>query len=202
MRNKSILLKLILFSAWLVLSFACGSPNQTGGNSSNGAANNTNTVQNAAANNATAAISKRDPKTVCGYLTAFNPGEYKISSGDKYTCNNTNPAKTVAGRPQNFGYSASGNADTIEEVSISALTSSKYADAGEADEGVAKYGEELWQKIFNAPPPNDIKTEILNNKGKAVETSKTFTEPVNATISRNPMNAGTYTVRFSFTLPK
>lgn len=201
MTNKSLGLKAIFISVCFISSLACGSQNQSGGNSSNIAANNTNSGNNIAVNN-TKSVNNRDPKTVCGYLTAFITGEYKISYGDKYSCNNTNPAKTVSGRPQNYGYAAYGNAETIDSVAIMALTNAKYADAAEADEGVAKYGEELWQKVFAAPMPNDIREEILTNKGKAVKTSKKFTGQGEATVSRNPGNGGTYTIRLEVTLPK
>lgn len=198
MKNKWLFLRLVLVFAWLISSLACGIMNRTDGNSSNPSANNSNS----SANNNAVTVNKRDPKIVCAYLPAFITGEYKNPYGSGYSCINTNPAKTASGRPQNYGYVAYGDAENIERVNVSILTNVKYADAAEGDEGVVQWSNELWQKIFAAPLPNEMKEAILTNKGKGILTEKKFTEPANVRVTRRPGNGGTYTLNFELTLPK
>ncbi len=197
MKNTLSFWKIGLVSAWLISSLACGIMNRTNGNSSNLSANNANS----SANKPAVTVNKRDPKIVCAYLP-FSGGEYKISYGSNYSCINLNNTKTASGRPQSYGYVAYGDAENIERVTVSILTSVKYPDAAEGDEGVAKWSDELWQEIFAAPLPNEIKEAILTNKGKGILTEKKFTEPANVKVTRRPGNGGTYRLDFELTLPK
>lgn len=199
MKNTILLLKLTLISPLLVASLACGSQS---GNSTNVSAGNTGVAPNATANKETVAANKRDPKTVCNYLTKFSPGEYKNPNGNGYSCINTYPATTASGRPQNYSYTASGDAENIEKVSLSMLTNNKYPDAAEGEEYLLEASNALWQKVFAAPLPNEIKEAIQTQKGKREAVNKKFPELNEASVSRTPSGGTTYSLRFEFKMPK
>lgn len=199
MKNKLSVSKMILISTWLVANLACGSQ---GGNSANVSAGNTGVAPNTTANKEVVAASKRDPKTVCNYLVKFMAGEYKNPYGSGYSCISTYPATTASGRPQNYSYTASGDAENIEKVSLSMLTNNKYSDAAEGEEYLLEASNELWQKVFAAPLPNEIKEAIQTQKGKREAVDKKFAELNEASVSRTPSGGTTYSLRFEFKLPK
>lgn len=203
MKQKMKMIKICLFSASLAMSLACGAGNQSGGNSANVSAGNTGTAPNSAANNTAAKTeNKRDPKTVCNYLAKFSPGEYKKSDyGETYSCINSFSTTMPSGRPVSYSYTASGGADKIDEARLSMLSNKKYDDAGEGEEYLSEAANELWQKTFAAPLPNEIREALQTDKGKQTKFSKDFPELHNARVSRTPMGGTTYTLGFNFKLP-
>ena len=202
MKNSLSFLRLALVSAWLIASLACGEASRSDGNSSSGSANSAASNASGPATNAPPTVNKRDPKRVCAYFLDFNVlGDYK-SSGSGYSCNNSTSHTLPSGRTQLYRYSADGDAENIKRVSLSTLGNSKYEDAGAGDDFLVEKGDELWQKVFAAPLPNEIKEAILTNKGKNVKTEKRFTEPTAVTVSRSPGGGETYSLSLDVTLPQ
>lgn len=197
------IIKTCLFSGLLAASLACGAANQSGGNSANVSAGNTGTAPNSAANNtAVKTENKRDPKTVCNYLVKFSPGEYKKSDySETYSCIASYSTTMPSGRPVGYSYTASGGADKIDQARLNMLSNKKYADAAEGEEYLSEAANELWQKAFAAPLPNEIKEALQTDKGKQTKFSKDFPELRNARVSRMPMGGTTYTLGFDFKLP-
>ncbi len=207
MENTLSILKSGLVSALLASSLACGTANKAPEESSNVTASNATSGTNSSSNSTNeTAVKKQDAKTICAYLPAFKPGEYRQSSGSTFSCFNTNFATLPSGRPQNYAYTALGSAESVERVVVSMLTDSKHADAAQADEYIAEAGNELWQKVFSAPLPSEIKEAILADKGKAVSTTKKFTQPTAIAVFRSTLlsspNAGNYSLTLDITLPK
>ena len=190
-------MKIILISFLLFLT-SCGASN----NSPNAeSTSNGNSNTNISANNATPTVSKRDPQKFC-YLQDFVGGEYKQSGSGGFSCLNTKNGTLPSGRFQSYSYGAYGDAQNVETVRLMMLSNSKHQDAAAGEEVFVKTSEELWQRVFAAPLPNDIREAILTNTGKNVEVRKTFTEPTNATVSRRPGGGTTYTLSLDVTLPK
>ena len=93
MKNTLTILKLGLVSAWLVLSLACGSQNQNGGNSSNLSADNGNSKTKSNSNQPTESASvpaNTNPSEACGWLEQsfeIKPEKYDLLSGkNTYLC--------------------------------------------------------------------------------------------------------------------
>lgn len=188
--NQTILMFVVLILAGSVI--ACS---MFGGSNSNG---NSNANANTAANTT---VNKRDPKKFC-YLEGFGENtEYKSGSSG-YSCLSFKNGNLPSGGFHSIIYGANGDANNVERVHLRMLASSKRQDVGEADESFAQACGELWQRVFAAALPNDIKESILADKGKAVKMEKKFTEPTNGTVSREPGNGGTYTLLLELALPK
>lgn len=203
MKNKLSILKTGSLATCLALSLACGATNHNSGNAGNVSAGNTGTAPTGTANDsAVKAENKRAPKIVCDYLVKFTPGEYKNSSGSDYKCIATYPATTASGRPQNYSYTATGNAEAIEKVSVSMLGNSKHPDAAEAEDVLVESANELWQKAFAAPLPDEIKAAMQTDKGKQKDGMKVFPQQHDARVYRSPMGGTTYNLSFEFKLPK
>jgi hypothetical protein len=203
LKNTLLFLKLGLVAAWLVLILACGQMKKNAENATNVTAGNINPSANSSANNtAVTAANKRDPKTVCAYLPDFKTAEYKVIFDDVYMCNGTYFAPPTKDSAFVYGFAATGKAENVETVQITIQTNPKDKSAAQGDEGVVEWSEKLWQKVFAAPLPEEIKAALLTNQGKRIETTKKFTEPAEVTVLRKPEVAGVYTLKFELTLPK
>jgi len=146
----------------------------------------------------------RDPKSVCSYLNSLGfkaSMEYKSSGGNEYVCVSKSSHALPAGRSEIFSYSATGDAENVNHVGLMMFTNSTHKDGGDGDNAFAQVSGELWQKVFSAPLPNDIKEAILANKGKNIQLVKHFSEPSVATVSRTPGSEGRYTLTLKIGLP-
>lgn len=192
MKNKLSIINLALVSACLISGFGCGYLNRSDTNSSN---------SNNAAANTSIAINKRDPKKFC-YLEGFSVGGEYASGPNGYACLSFKNGNLPSGRFQSTSYAAFGDAGTIEKVNLTMVTNVKHKDASEGDDAFAQASGELWQRVFAAPMPGDIRDAILADKGKAAKMEKKFAEPAIGKTERDPGNNGAYTLRLELTLPK
>lgn len=174
MKNYLSVLKFVLIASWLVAGFACGSQNQNNENLTN--------IANIPANNTSAKTEKKDPKEVCAYLPEFPPGEYKLFTGANYRCESRKEEKLADGKKQVWTYAAVGGSDYIKWVEFQLSANGTDAENLKAEKRFVEATETLWQKAFNTSLPDNIKAELLVNKGKRVTSSKRFTVPVSLGI--------------------
>lgn len=187
---------------WLVLSLACSSPNQTGENSSNiSAANlNSNVPVNSSvpANKIPEKETPKDPKQVCAWLPGFTPGEYKSATPEVYECKTEKTEQLGGGKYFAWRYSALGKPAGVRYVELFLTGNNNAAINLKAEKRFVETAETLWQKAFAAPLPNEIKDELLKNKGKAAESVKLFHEPVTAEIIHSVTGNGLYGLSIKF----
>ena len=198
MNTKKIMAGLILLIAGA--SFACKMSGGNNAETANVASVNPNSNVNAQSNKATTE-NKRDPKTICAYLPDFTPGEYKALTADLYSCNSKNSEKLKSGKVLIFEYTASGKADNVESIKFQMTANSSIEENSKGEERLVETAETLWQKVFAAPLPGDIKAELLKNKGKMLNSRKEFKEPVFGWVERNS-SGGIYGLEIYFSLPK
>lgn len=205
MKNTQSFIKLICVAAYLAAALACGSPNQTGGNSPNVSAGNTvaapSNVAGNTAPNAETKTNKRDPKLFCNYLTDFVNGEYKEGTLS-YQCLGKKTEKLSSGREQEWRFTAEGDAENVKSIMVSLIDDGKYKDAAEGDEKLVEISEKLWMEVFKTVLPSDIRDAILKDKGKAVEKRKEFTEPTKGYFWRRVSGSTSYGIIFKFDLPE
>ncbi|MBA2734088.1 MAG: hypothetical protein H0U54_14570 [Acidobacteria bacterium] len=193
---------------FLSVALAACSGTETKSPEANSAQSSTNQVAggNSSTSVNSAAGNKRDPATVCAYLNSMGLTPliaYKVSSGSSYSCSSSKSVPLdKEGHGMTFNYSASGDATSIESVNISATVNSSFKEAAEADEWVANASNEVWQKVFGKPLPDEIKEAILTSKGKKVEVRKTFAEPTSVLVKRDPRGGAVYVLYLNLTLPK
>jgi hypothetical protein len=192
-KNKLSYVNLALLLVWAISSIACGP--KSGGNASNSPGNTATT------------LNKRDHKIVCNYLPDFTIGEFRLA-GSYYSCINEKKERLASGQHRDYSYGAYALADeqnselNITYVSINTMIDTKFPDAAGEDDRLVKLGDDLWQKVFATPLPNDIKEALLTNKGKAVAFEKKFTTPTDATVSRSVYSPSDYNLTLKFNLPK
>jgi hypothetical protein len=147
----------------------------------------------------------KDPKTICAYLNdleLYGDG-YKADNYGGYRCtNNKNIMEMSDGRLVKISYDANGDdATKIKSLSID-LDCDGRADSDKADDFMVKASDELWQKVFGKPLPDELKSSLLAGKGKKGKSKKTVTEPVYASAEREPWPGGTgYKLMLYISLP-
>lgn len=170
-------MKLVLVALWLAANFACGSQNQNNVKSTN--------IANIPASNTPAKTDKKAPKEVCAYLPEFPTGEYKLVTDPIYSCEFEKEEKLSGGKKRVWSYKASGAAGYIKYVELHLVATGTVAENLQAEKRFVEATGTLWQKAFAVPLPNNIKEELLVNKGKVVTSYKKFTEPVYVTITHS-----------------
>lgn len=160
-----------------------------------------NAASAASATDAAAANNKRNPKTVCAFLPGFKVGNLE-KWGNYDACLNIKEDVLPSGYRRHITYGAFGDRQNTEYVSLNSIINIKKSDAAREDELLIENSDALWQKVFAAPLPNDIKQALLVDKGKSVSTDKKFTQPTEARVTRESYGADSYNLTFRFTLPK
>jgi hypothetical protein len=195
------------------MTWACGSSG--GANSTNlSKVNNSDSIAVNKSNNSSesettkkpVAENPRDPKVICAIpgKIGLDPVEYKhepdnFESTDDYKCRSNSGFSNPKFPGYEISLGAEGDADNIKQVVIS---SENYKQAAEADERVVELGNEVWQKVFGKPLPDEVKAAILTNKGKSANYEKPFTNlPYvdRVRVKREARNKGQYNLALYIT---
>jgi len=206
-RHLSVL-KFVLLISSLVSALSCGSQ-KPGEKAINAVPNNGNANAASPPINRVSKAKQHDPKLVCAWLPDFTPAEYKLYTTKTYTCKSEHE-ETGGGKRLVWTYEPFGTSTNIDSVELTLSTIKNTPEATQKAEGrFVKLAETLWQKSFDKPLPNEIKNELLANKGKLVTSSKDWSFEKNSSIPINTIvqhtgdaRLGIYILKLRFYLPE